>query len=153
MNNKIGAIKSDSGKPRFDLISPSLLFEIGQVLEFGSKKYSDRNWEKGFTYGRPFASAMRHLWAWWNGEENDSESGLSHLAHAVACIMMLIEYKHSGRGHDDRPFVFLNSLNQKEDDYVSCTCPDGNPWKRSDQNCPSHGRGSGWVCGDNYYDN
>lgn len=142
MKNKIGAIKADGGKARMDLISPSLLFEIGQALEFGARKYNDRNWEKGFTYGRPFASAMRHMWAWWKGEDNDPESGLSHLAHAATCIMMLIEYKHSGRGHDDRPHTFLKSL----EPIVECTCENGDPWDKSDDDCPLHGVGSGWTC-------
>ena len=147
MNPKIGAVKADSGKARIDLIAPSLLFEIGQALEFGARKYSDRNWEKGFTYGRPFASAMRHMWAWWRGEDNDPESGLSHLAHAATCIMMLIEYKHSGRGQDDRPHAFLALLEHKSEDPYGCSCVNGDPWYKRDNECPMHGEGSGWCSG------
>lgn len=106
------SIKHDAGKPRYDLIAPSLLEEVARVLEFGARKYSDRNWEyPGFRYGRPFASAMRHLWAWWGGEDLDPESGLPHLAHAASCIMFLIEYEKTGAGEDDRPHKLKEKSN------------------------------------------
>jgi len=39
---------------------------------------------------RYFDACIRHLTAWWQGEKNDSESGLSHLAHAACCILFLM---------------------------------------------------------------
>jgi hypothetical protein len=49
-----------------------------------------------------FAALLRHLFAWWRGEELDPESGLSHLAHAGCCLMFLMEYRRNGWGTDDR---------------------------------------------------
>lgn len=40
---------------------------------------------------RYFAAAMRHLWAWWTGEERDAETGESHLAHAACCVLFLLD--------------------------------------------------------------
>ena len=142
LEEALQSIKHDAGKPRYDLIAPSLLEEVAKVLEFGARKYNDRNWERpGFNYGRPFASAMRHLWAWWGGQDNDPESGFSHLAHAASCIMMLLEYSKSGAGRDDRPKAPV------EDEFVHCTCENGDPWDKSDEHCPAHGAGSGWTSG------
>jgi hypothetical protein len=39
---------------------------------------------------RYFDAAQRHLWAWWEGEARDPESGLPHLAHAVACLLFVL---------------------------------------------------------------
>lgn len=96
--------KNDEGKARYDLLAPDALAGLVDVLTFGATKYSSRNWEGGISYGRVFAAAMRHLWAWWRGEENDVETGLSHLDHAACCIHFLSAYtKRKMTKFDDRP--------------------------------------------------
>ena len=100
---KVGGVKHDHDKPRYDLIPPEALEGLAQVLTFGAEKYSDRNWEKGMRWGRVFAAVMRHLWAWWMGESLDSETGLSHLHHAACCIAFLQTYEVRKMGADDRP--------------------------------------------------
>lgn len=99
----IGATKHDAGKPRYDLIPYDALKEIAKVLSFGASKYQDRNWEKGFSYSRPFRAAVGHLCDWFLGEENDPESGLSHLAHAACNILFLLTFRIRKTGADDRP--------------------------------------------------
>lgn len=94
--------KFDEGKLRFDLFPVRPLMAIANVLTFGAVKYADRNWEKGILYSRIFGGIMRHLWAWWGGEINDPESGLSHLAHASCGLLFLMEYEHTKREYDDR---------------------------------------------------
>lgn len=94
--------KDDSGKARHDLIPPELPDAVAQVLAFGAAKYGERNWEKGMSWGRPFAAMMRHLWAWWRGEKADPETGFSHLWHAAACIAFLIAFEERKTGTDDR---------------------------------------------------
>jgi len=44
---------------------------------------------------------MRHLLAYNDGQRVDSESGRSHLGHAMANIMFLIEMEQSQTGEDD----------------------------------------------------
>lgn len=96
-------VKYDGDKERFDLLPPGPLTELARVYTFGATKYADRNWEKGMRWGRVFAACMRHLWAWWRGEEVDKESGLSHLAHAAWNIFALMEYRRTHPAQDDRP--------------------------------------------------
>jgi hypothetical protein len=94
--------KDDSSKARYDLIPPELLEATAQVLTFGAAKYNARNWEQGMAWGRPFGALMRHMWAWWRGEEKDPETGMSHLWHAACCIAFLIAYEQRCIGDDDR---------------------------------------------------
>jgi hypothetical protein len=96
-------LKYDSDKIRLDLLPIRPLEEIGRVLTYGAVKYSERNWEKGFSWSRPYAAALRHLFAFWNGETHDKETGLHHLAHAACCVIFLLEFHWSGAGRDDRP--------------------------------------------------
>ena len=83
--------KHDEGKWRFSLVPTSSLLEIISVLEFGAKKYAPGGWKSvPNARERYFNACIRHLTAWWDGEKNDSESGLSHLAHAGCCILFLL---------------------------------------------------------------
>jgi len=97
------ATKHDKGKLPYDLLPSDAVEEILQVLDFGRSKYGGRNWELGMDWSRPFAALMRHMWAWWRGEDRDPESGLSHLAHAGCCLFFLLAYNKRGVGADDRP--------------------------------------------------
>jgi hypothetical protein len=77
--------------------------EVLKVLSYGANKYSERNWEKGMDWSRAFSAMMRHMWAWWAGEDHDGETGLSHLAHAACCVLFLLAYSKRFDGYDDRP--------------------------------------------------
>lgn len=95
-------IKADQDKPRLDLIPPEVIFGYGRALRYGASKYSDRNFEKGMAWGRVFGAAMRHLWAFWMGEEYDKESGLHHLESALFSVAALYVYTQRKIGKDDR---------------------------------------------------
>jgi len=96
--------KADEDKLRYDLIPPEAMEALATVLTYGAKKYGDRNWEKGISADRLWAAAQRHLWTWWydfdmssGGDSLDTESELSHLSHALACIVFLITLKARGK--------------------------------------------------------
>lgn len=95
--------KFDLGKLRWGLLPFDALTGIIKVLEFGATKYGDRNWEEGMDWDRPFNATIRHLTAWYEGENDDEETGHSHLWHAGCCILFLIAYELRGVGHDNRP--------------------------------------------------
>jgi hypothetical protein len=96
-------LKFDMGKPRVDLLPPDALLKISQVLDYGARKYGDRNWELGMEWQRLYAAVLRRLFQWQAGEDLDEESGLPHLAHAGAGIMFLLSYQHRESGTDNRP--------------------------------------------------
>lgn len=103
----------DGDKLPYHLVAPDALRGLVQVLLFGIKKgYEPRNWERGMAWSRPFAAIMRHLWAWWHGEDKDPESGLSHLDMAQCELMFLSAYEKRGMFDlDDRP---VNPKPQRE---------------------------------------
>jgi hypothetical protein len=95
--------KYDSGKPRLDLIPPEAEYALGCVLAYGAGKYADRNWEKGFAWGRSVGALKRHLTAWEAGQDRDPESGLPHLWHVLTNAAFLVAFESRGVGTDDRP--------------------------------------------------
>lgn len=96
--------KFDAGKPRHDLFYEPFLAEVHTVLVFGEQKYGAWNFSRGMSYSRLFNAAMRHLKAWWwDREDLDPETGLHHLAHCAANLMMAYCLARLGRGNDDRP--------------------------------------------------
>lgn len=46
----------------------------------------------------------RHISRWHEGEDTDSDSGLPHLAHALACLAILVDAQMVGKLEDDREF-------------------------------------------------
>lgn len=96
-------IRNDGGKNRVDLLPVRPLERVAEVLSAGLNKYPERNWEPGMAWSRCYASALRHLFAWWRGEDKDPQTGLSHLAHCACNILFLLEYQELQRGTDDRP--------------------------------------------------
>lgn len=113
------ATKNDSGKPRMDLVAPEAILAMASVLEFGARKYAERNWEKGMAWGRIYAAVQRHLHAWAMREEIDPESGMPHLWHALCGLHFLVTYDIRGVGDDDRALVlpFADNDNDEKVEY------------------------------------
>lgn len=84
------------------LLDRYALEQIANVLAFGAKKYAKHNWRKGLEYSRLLDAALRHLLAFADGEDNDPESGLSHIAHAGCCVMFLLWMSRNRTDLDDR---------------------------------------------------
>lgn len=95
-------IKHDQEKPDYSLLSPIALNQIVEVLTYGKTKYTAHNWRRGFQFSRLIAACFRHLFAWLGGEDLDPETGLSHLAHAVCCLLFLLELSITKPELDDR---------------------------------------------------
>ena len=97
-------VKFDVGKTRYELLPPEFLESVAQILTFGAQKYADRNWERGMDWSRAYGALMRHMWAWWGGEDLDKETGKSHLWHAGCELAFLIAWEARGMTQfDDRP--------------------------------------------------
>jgi hypothetical protein len=97
-------VKHDGEKPRWDLLPIEALEPVVEVLGLGARKYGDRNWaEVPDAPRRYFAATMRHLTAWMLGEKRDAESGQSHLAHAVCCLLFIMALERRQK-RTKRPF-------------------------------------------------
>ncbi len=94
--------KHSSQKRLMSLMPPKALDLVVDVLTYGAKKYSPNNWVNAPTWSTYYDAALRHLNAFWSGEDVDGESGLSHLGHAMCCIIFLAEFQRRGLSVDDR---------------------------------------------------
>lgn len=94
MNTQNTATKHDSDKPRMELLDATAMQELAKVLTFGAQKYAAHNWRKGLSKTRLVGAALRHLFAYLGGQDNDIESGLSHAAHAMCCCMFILGLEH-----------------------------------------------------------
>ena len=84
--------KFDSGKTDYSLVPLKALEEITDVLGIGARKYAKDNWRYVEDRGnRYWAAAMRHMISWKEGDKLDDETGKNHLAHAICCLMFLLE--------------------------------------------------------------
>lgn len=96
--------KHDAEKPPLDLLDATALLEVGRVLEFGAKKYAPNNWRAGISRERLIAATLRHTLAAASGKRNDPESHLSHLAHAMCCLMFALHFEVKGTEVPDTRF-------------------------------------------------
>ena len=101
---KIG-LRFNQGKLPVGLVPVCWIRGLASIMQFGSTKYAERNWELGMKWSIPYECAMRHLTAWYGGERCDPESHLHHLLHAAWNCLAAYFYEHLGRFQqfDDRP--------------------------------------------------
>ena len=103
------APKFDATKVRLDLLPIEPMMQIANVFGFGAKKYFANSYRQGETvvWSRTYGSIMRHMMAFWSGEDKDPESGLDHLAHAGTQLFILMEHTAHNKNKDDR---FVRSI-------------------------------------------
>ena len=101
-------LKNDKDKPTFELLPIDLLADVNKVLQHGCIRYGLNNWRKaeGFKFSRCYNALLRHMFAWWQGEDNDRETGISHLAHAMCNLLFMMYHFKNNKQADDRPIGF-----------------------------------------------
>ncbi len=91
-------------KPNLALVPASTMIYLALGHETGAAKYGPYNWRETkietMTYA---AAAMRHLVEWVDGQEKASDTGVSHLAHALASLSVLVDAIETGNDIDNRP--------------------------------------------------
>ena len=71
----------------------------------GMLKYGRSNWRVAGVRASIYYDALeRHIGAWFEGEDTDPDSGMPHLAHALACLAILVDAAAAGMLVDDRQF-------------------------------------------------
>jgi hypothetical protein len=91
---------------RFDLLPVEALWAAAEHFGRGAEKYHDRNWELGYDWSLSFGALLRHLYAWWGGEEMDPDdemAGSHHLDAVLFHAMVLKTFSARGSGNDNRP--------------------------------------------------
>lgn len=93
-----------SRKAGISTIPGQVMAELGLSMLEGACKYGRHNYRvSGVRSSVYYDAAFRHLSAWWEGEDIDPDSGLSHLVKAMACLAVLRDAQIQGVLNDDRP--------------------------------------------------
>lgn len=90
------ALRYNKNKVEWGLVDWKSLEPMVRVLMYGAEKYEIDNWKKGQDLKSLSSCLMRHLVAFMDGEDNDPESGESHLGHILCNAMFMI---HSQANH------------------------------------------------------
>ena len=132
LDGKLGKVagRSNAGKAILHTIDPDFILGIGRISEFGARKYHMRNFmmAPGMKWSDVYESLLRHLMAYWGGEELDlgpngefgptddpdtnmKWSGMPHLLHVAWNVMVMYTYsRHEAYAPgDDRPAVIEQS--------------------------------------------
>lgn len=101
-NPKARAATRDSKVP-LDLLEHCADLEIAKAIHTGAVKYGRQNYRTIPIFASTYGAALRrHVGAWVAGEDDDPESGLSHLAHIGANLHVLFGAMEAGTFQDDR---------------------------------------------------
>jgi len=98
-----GGLRYNEEKNRLELVPPEWIWTLGDVTTQGSKKYAERNWERGMKWSIMVGCATRHLFKFVCGERYDPETGCHHLGMAAWNILALMSYDLREIGENDIP--------------------------------------------------
>lgn len=106
-----GGLRFNAGKNKLELIPPEWLWALGDVTTQGSKKYAERNWERGMDWSNMVGCMERHLLKFLAGERYDGTefnkekgtTGCHHLAMVAWNALALMSYDLRGVGQNNLP--------------------------------------------------
>lgn len=91
-------------KAPMSTVSAPVLAEIGVAMLEGACKYGRHNYRVGGVRASVYYDAtMRHLMAWWEGQDIDPDSGMNHITKAITSLVVLRDAMIQGCLTDDRP--------------------------------------------------
>lgn len=120
-----------TGKAPLSVVPAPFMHALGLALMEGARKYGRHNYRAvGIRYSVYYDAAMRHLTAWWEGEDIDEDSGLPHPVKAAACMAVLFDSMVRENGTDDRPPAspagWLDDMNKQAAELLK-KYPEGKP--------------------------
>lgn len=106
-------------KAYLSVLPLGVMMEVALGMLEGGLKYGRHNYRiAGVRASVYFDATVRHLFDWWEGEDIDPDSELSHITKAIASLTVLRDAMQNGRWTDDRPppmrsKTWLKQLNAK----------------------------------------
>jgi hypothetical protein len=104
-------------KAPLSTVPMNVVAELGVAMLEGASKYGRHNFRAvGVRASVYFDATMRHLISWWEGEDVDPDSGMSHITKAIASLVVLRDAQSRGLCEDDRaPSTanFYNEINER----------------------------------------
>ena len=101
----------------------AVMLEVGLAMLEGARKYGRHNYRAAGVRASVYYDAVvgRHIMPWWEGQDIDPDSGLSHITKAIAALAVLRDSMISGNWIDDRPIrnlIDLTGLNAKASEII-----------------------------------
>jgi len=92
-------------KAGYSCLPIAVVNECGVAMLEGAAKYGRHNYRVSGVRASVYFDAVvgRHLADWWEGEDIDADSGLSHITKAIVGLMVLRDSMIRGNWVDDRP--------------------------------------------------
>jgi len=111
------AKKGFADKLHMELVPVDGIRADARALDYGAytKGYGVNSWlmsalNDEFEWSVAYGATLRHLTAWFDGEDIDPESGLSHMDHVGANVKFLQTFIAQDIGCDDREMTMLHKL-------------------------------------------
>lgn len=109
-------------KAPMSTVSAPVLAELGVAMLEGALKYGRHNYRVvGVRSSVYYDGTLRHLMSWWEGEDIDSDSGISHITKAIASLVVFRDAMINDKVIDDRPpkvIGFYKDLNIKTENLL-----------------------------------
>lgn len=91
-------------KPRLSLVPSTATIQLALAMQNGADKYGAYNWRDKKVQTMIYLDAcQRHVLSYLDGEEAAEDSGIKHLAHAMACLAIILDAEENGCLIDNRP--------------------------------------------------
>lgn len=101
----------------------TVVAEVGLGMLEGARKYGRHNYRVDGVRASVYIDATwRHVAKFWEGEDIDPDSGLSHITKAIASLVVLRDAMINNKFEDDRPpkapVVFFAELDKKAAEII-----------------------------------
>ena len=118
-----------SRKPAIWSVFPRWVsLSVGRVMSIGAAKYGAFNYRETSISASIYEDAMeRHSALWFDGEDNDAETGESHLASIIASCTLLMDAQATGKLNDNRQKTGL--VRKKLDELEEKLKPTNDNWE------------------------
>ena len=85
-------------------VPQTVIWEVGVGMMEGAMKYGRHNYRVAGVRASVYADAAKgHIDQWWEGEDVDTDSGLSHITKAICSLVVLRDAMIQDMLTDDRP--------------------------------------------------
>lgn len=106
-------------KMPMSVVPAPVLAEVGIGMMEGAMKYGRHNYRAIGVRGSVYYDAtMRHLMSWWEGEDIDPDSKLSHISKAITSLIVLRDAMIRQNWVDDRPPVSPHDWMQRLNEHA-----------------------------------
>lgn len=97
-----------------------VISELGVAMLEGAMKYGRHNYRVIGVRASVYYDAVmsRHMPRWWEGEDLDPDSGISHITKAIASLVVLRDAMMRGTWVDDRPPASVQGWQDEHDKMV-----------------------------------